>query len=133
MSAITNERGPDRGIVGPPEVHLPESVGWGLASLMIGCTLLPSACVLLAFNVVLFRTGFSNIPIGLAQAGAILGTAGVAALGIASVVFGVKSWSAAYARRESPAFGVAGTLASVVGLVAWLIAGIDLLMIVLSA
>jgi hypothetical protein len=133
MDAITTAREPSRAITAPTSLPLSDSVGWGLSSLLIGCTLLISSCALLVFNVLLFRTGFAGIPIGLAQAGAMIGTAGVAMLGVAAVVFGVKSWASAYSLRESPALGVAGTLTSAVGLAAWLIAGIDLLMIVLSA
>jgi hypothetical protein len=119
------------------EYHIPETnsvslspgVGWGLAGLLIGCTLLVSACALMVFNVLLFRTGFRGIPVDWAQLGAVIGTGGVALLGIFAVWCGTRGWSSATQRGETAAFGVAGTISAAVGLVAWLIAGIDLLAI----
>ena len=118
---------------GPPSTFtLSASVGGGLASLLIGCTLLVSACVLMVFNVILFTRGLANVPIGLAQIGGLIGTGGVAALGVFAVILGARSWGAAGRSGESGALGAAATVASVVGLIGWLIAGIDLMMILLQ-
>lgn len=100
---------------------------WGLAGLLIGCTLLLSACTLMVFNVILFLSGLNNIPLDLARPAAMVATGGVAALGVLALVFGVRGWAGAARRGESAAFGVAGTAAAAVGLIAWLVAGVDLL------
>lgn len=108
---------------------LPDSAQWGLASLFIGGILIVSACVLMVFSVLFWRTGPVGIPMSLASAGGIIGVTGVFALGIASLIIAVRGWQMAYARRDCPAFALAGTLTSLAGLVAWLIAGIVLLCI----
>jgi hypothetical protein len=110
-------------------VSLSAGTSWGLAALLIGCTLLISACALMVFNVILFQGGLFGIPRDLARLGGTIGVIGVAVLGLLAVIFGVRGWVAAARRGESVAFGVAGTLAAVVGFVAWAIAGIDLLAI----
>lgn len=102
---------------------------WGLAALLIGCTLLVSACVLMVFNILLFRGGLMGIPLDLARPAGLGAVLGVAAFGASSVWFGLRGWSESGRRGESQAFGVAGTGASLVGLVAWLVAGVDLLAI----
>jgi hypothetical protein len=119
------------------EYHFPESnsvslspgVGWGLAALSIGCSLLISACVMMVFNVLLFQGGLAGIPKELAQIGGVIGMISVTILGICAVIWGYRGWSAAVRKSESTALSVAGTVVAVVGLVAWLIAAIDLLAI----
>jgi hypothetical protein len=113
----------------PPESRFPPGPAWGLAALLIGCTLLLSACVLMVFNVLLFRGGLGGIPLALARPAAVVAVSGVALLGLCAVVFGFRGWSGAVRGGESPAFGVAGSAAAVVGLIAWLVAGADLLAI----
>jgi hypothetical protein len=49
-----------------------------------------------------------------------------------ALLFGVLAWQQAYAARSSPALGVAGMAASLAGLVAWLIAAVDLISILNS-
>ncbi|HVL12003.1 MAG TPA: hypothetical protein VM529_05530 [Gemmata sp.] len=110
-------------------VSLSAGVAWGLVALLIGCTLLISACALMVFNVILFRGGIAGIPRELAQIGGLVAVIGVAAFGVLAVVFGFRGWNAASRSGEPTAFGVAGTLAAVVGFVGWAIAGIDLLAI----
>jgi hypothetical protein len=119
----------DYGVPTSGSVSLSPGTGWGLAGLLIGCTLLVSSCVLMVFNELLFARGLQGIPMDLAHAGAVIGVAGVAVLGVLAVVSGARGWAAASRREESVALGVAGTAAGLVGLVAWLIAGIDLLAI----
>lgn len=109
-------------------VSLSTNTAAGLAGLLIGCTLLVSACVLMVFNVILFSRGLRGVPIELARVGGAVGVCGVALLGALAVVLGLRSWFGAR-RGESSALGIAATAASAVGLVAWLIAGIDLVMI----
>jgi hypothetical protein len=122
---------------GQPVVRVPlpgftGAAQWGLASVLVGCTLLVAACVLLVFNVLLFRAGPAGIQIGLAFAGALLGALAVSALGLASLLFGVRGVQQAYAEGSSPALAVAGLGASLAGLAAWLIAAIDLIAILYS-
>jgi hypothetical protein len=123
---------PGQADVRVPSTGFTSAAQWGLASLLLGCTLLVAAGVLLVFNVLLFRGGPFGIPTGLALAGGLIGTLAVSALGLASLVFGVRGWQQAYTDGSSPALGVAGTGASCAGLVAWLIASIDLIMILVS-
>jgi hypothetical protein len=111
----------------PTALTLSPGTAAGLAGLLIGCTLLLSACVLMVFNVILFSRGLRGVPIALAQIGGVIGVAGVALLGGLAVVLGLRSWVSG--PGESATLGAAATAASAVGQVAWLIAGIDLLMI----
>ncbi len=112
-------------------ISLSPSTGAALSALLIGCALLISACVLMAFNVLLFRGGLRGIPIGLAQFGAVLGIGSIAVLGLVAIVLGIRGWAAAR-EGESRAVGVAGTAAGIGGWVAWMIAGINLLIILFS-
>ena len=111
-------------------VSLSQGASWGLVALLIGCALLISSCVLMVFNILLFRGGLGGIPLDLARFGGAIAVVGVAAFGVLAIVFGVRGWNAASRGGESTAFGVAGTLAAVVGFVGWVIAGLDLLMLV---
>jgi hypothetical protein len=113
----------------PPQQPLGDAAQWGLASLLIGGVLILASCITLVFNVLLWRTGPAGIPIGLAYAGGIIGTVVVLALGIVGIVFGVRGWLRASSDRACAALPVAGTLTSLVGVVTWLVAAIDLLMI----
>ena len=49
---------------GTPGTGFGGAAQWGLASLVIGCTLLLAACATLVFNVLLFRTGPAGIETG---------------------------------------------------------------------
>ena len=110
-------------------MSLSQGVSSGLVALLIGCALLISSCALMVFNIVLFQGGLAGIPLDLARLGGVIAVVGVAAFGILAIVFGVRGWNAASRAGESTAFGVAGTLAAIVGFVGWVIAGLDLLMI----
>src|SRR5438034_741314 len=88
------------------------SSAWGLSALLIGCTLLLSACTLMVFNAILFRAGMFGIPMDLARAAGIIGVIGVAALGLVAVFCGVRGWLTALGGRGAVGFGVAGTAAS---------------------
>jgi hypothetical protein len=120
----------------PPDatthVSLSPSASAGLASLIIGCTLLVAACIMMAFNVILFTRGLRGIPYGLALFAAVLGVVSVAAVGVVAVALGLRGWGFATRTRESAALTVAGSAAAAGGLIGWLIAGINLLIILLS-
>ncbi len=105
------------------------AAAWGFSALLIGCTLLLAACTLMVFNVILFHGGFAGIPVELARAAGLIGVLGVALLGIFSVGFGFRGWVMSRDDRGPSGLGIAGTAMSAVGLVAWLIAGGDLLAI----
>jgi hypothetical protein len=113
------------------QVSLSPCAGAGIASLAIGCAMLLSACVLMAFNVVLFRGGLWGIPIPLALIGTVIGVGSITALGVFATVLGIRGWNAAR-EGESKAPAVAGTFAAAGGLVAWVIAGTNLFMILLG-
>jgi hypothetical protein len=124
-------------LAGQPDFRAPitgftSAVQWGLASILIGCTLLVTASVVLVFNVLLFHGGPAGIPTGLALAGGLIAALVVSALGLASLLFGVRGWQEAYASSSSPGLSIAGVGASVVGLVAWMIVAIDLIAILTS-
>lgn len=93
----------------------------GLAALLIGLALFLGACVLEVFNVLLFRGGMGGIPRDLATIGGFVGCGAVALLGLFAVV-----------RAFRTGFGALAPLAAGVGLVAWLIASINLMMILLD-
>jgi hypothetical protein len=123
--------------VGQPDVRTPitgftSAVQWGLASVLIGCTVLVTASVVLVFNVLLFHGGPVGIPTGLALAGGLIATLVVSGLGLAGLSFGVRGWQQAYAEGSSPGLSIAGVGASVTALAAWLIVAIDLVAILLS-
>ncbi|MBN9120905.1 MAG: hypothetical protein J0I06_17430, partial [Planctomycetes bacterium] len=86
-------------------LSLSRSTSAGLAGLLIGCTLLVSACVLMVFNVILFSRGMRGVPEELARIGGVIGVLGVALLGALAVLLGLRSWGTAR-RGESRALGV---------------------------
>jgi len=102
---------------------------WGLASLVIGSVIFLASPVLLAFNTLLAHGGRFGLPMGLVWTASIVGFVTVLALAIASVAFGVRGWMMSRRMREPLALGVAGTLMSAAALVGWLIAGIDLIIV----
>ena len=114
---------------GSNSFSLSPGVSGGLAALLIGCTLLISACALMVFNVLLFSRGLRGIPRDAAQFGGVVGVVGVALFGLVAVGLGIHGWVAAAKRGEATALGIAGTAAALIGFVGWAIAGIDLLAI----
>lgn len=97
----------------------------GLGALLIGLALFLRACVLEVFNVVLFRTGFGGIPRNLSVLGGFVGCGAVALLGVFAAVQGFRAGGRG-------GFGALAPLAASVGLIAWLIASINLMMILLD-
>jgi len=112
-----------------PRVGLSGSVQWGFASLLIGCTVILGSVVTLVFNVALFRGGPAGIPVTLAFGAGVIAVIVGALLAIASIIFGIRGWLHAVAERSTPALAAAGTTASIAGLLFWIIAGVDLIMI----
>lgn len=119
----------DSPLTGPATRVKSTSQSWGISALAIGCTLLLSSCTLMIFNLLLFNQGPLGIPITLARIVGMIAVIGISLLGLASVTFGIRSWRDSASNGDSVGFGVAGTLTSFVGLVAWLIAGGDMLII----
>lgn len=119
----------DYGVGGSSGVSLTPGAAGGLSALLVGLALLVSACALMVFNVILFGIGMRGIPVEAARVGGVIGVVGVALLGLLGVVVGIRAWAAAARNRESLALGGLGTAAAVVGLVGWLIAGVDLVLI----
>jgi hypothetical protein len=114
-----------------PEARQPFGCGaqWGLASLVIASVIFLASPVLLAFNTLLSHGGHYGMPMGLVWTASIVGFVFVLALTIASLVFGVRGWMLSRQMREPLALGVAGALMSVTALISWLIAGIDLIIV----
>ena len=102
---------------------------WGLASLVIGSVIFLASPVLLTFNTLLAHGGRFGMPMGLVWTASIIGLVVLMSLVIASVAFGIRGWLMSRRQRQPVAFGVAGTLMSVAGLLSWLIAGIDLIIV----
>ncbi len=128
---MPGEASPERQIALPGAMS--KSAQWGLASLLTGGTLLITSAITLVFNV-LFLSQALHMRLAMAWiiAGTILALAGVVGLSVASVVFGILGWRTAFVERQPPALPLAGTLMSLVALLAWLIVGIDLVAILIS-
>jgi hypothetical protein len=110
-------------------LSLSPGVGWGLSGLIIGCTLLVAGCTLMVFNVIFFAVGMGGVDQEWAQRGGVIGVVGMALFGLFGIWCGARGWAAARRTNDSAALGIAGTVAGFAGLIAWLIAGIDLLAI----
>jgi hypothetical protein len=95
------------------------SQGWGLAGLLIGCSLVVAGPIMMVFGVLLEerRLGF---PLGLALLATGLAMGVVALLGVLGMVCGLRGWNRSIAQNESTSLGVAGTWASLIGLLVWL-------------
>lgn len=109
---------------GAPASERNADLARGLGALLIGLALLLGACVLEVFNVLLFRSGFRGIPLDLARVGGIVGCGAVALLGLFALIQGF--------RAGRGGFGALAPLAAGVGLIAWLIASINLIMILVG-
>jgi hypothetical protein len=107
---------------GPPAGARDADFARGLGALLIGCALFVGACVLEVFNVLLFRGGMRGIPREPSVVAGFVGCGAVALLGLFAAVKGAGA-----ARRTG--FGSLAPLAATVGLIAWLIASINLLAI----
>lgn len=105
---------------------------WGLSSLILGGFLALGAPVVLIFNVMIWLTIPRAIPPQFTQ---LLFYVGIFAMVVVvlmcliSLSFGMKAWRAASYTGQPTGFAVAGTLASLVALGAWIFVGIDLIMI----
>jgi hypothetical protein len=135
-SAPVDPRNVEKPLVRPGErgrlTGIDGAVSWGLASLLIGCTVLLAGCTTMVFAVLLFRAGPSGLPTALCFAAGLIGSLAIFVLALASLVFGALGWQSAHAHGSSPALGVAGVAASAVGLVTWLIAAITLIVLLAS-
>jgi hypothetical protein len=108
---------------------------WGLASLALGCTLMVMAPTMLVLNTLLFTGGAQRMrptDVALARIGIFAGTGAVFLLGLAGLTFGVIGLGGALRHKQPAALGLGGTLASLVGLLLWGIAGANALIVILS-
>ena len=80
----------DFGPPSPTQLSLSTGTAGGLAGLLIGCSLLISACALMVFNILLFSHGFRGIPRDLAKLGGVVGVLGICA-------WASWAWSVAFA------------------------------------
>jgi hypothetical protein len=105
---------------------------WGLASLLLGAMLSVTALLMLVLNVLLGTMAPQIMGPGdvhLATVGACFGVAavvGVASFGMAAASFGLTS---AIRRRQPAALPLAGIVACALALLLWLVATVDLFMV----
>jgi hypothetical protein len=107
----------------------------GLASLMIGCTLLVMAAILMIFALELFQHGGDGnrtFNLALAIVFAIASLVTVAGLGVVGIVCGHLGWRQAAVEHSSVVLPMTGVLASSIGFTVWLCAGLHLLAILFS-
>jgi hypothetical protein len=105
---------------------------WGLSSLIMGSFLALGAPVVLIFNVILWLAIPRAIPPQFTRLLFYIGIFAmvfVLVLCLLSLSFGVRALRSARYTGQPAGFGVAGILASVTALGAWLFVGIDLIMI----
>ena len=105
---------------------------WGLASLLMGGFLALMAPIMLISNIQLFQGAASLLgptELWLANAAAIVGTIGVLALCITSIVFGVRGMRRAQWFDMPMGIPLAGVLISIAAVFIWVIVGVDLIMI----
>jgi hypothetical protein len=69
---------------------------------------------------------------GLAWTASMIGWSVVLILAFVSIGFGVYGWTLCRRSGQSVAFGVAGTIMSATAALGWLIAGIDLILVLAS-
>jgi hypothetical protein len=101
----------------------------GLASLMVGCAIGLASPITIVAAAVTFHHGPHGIPTVLAFVGGLIGVIIVAAGAVVSLIFGIYGWLRAGRQRASLVLPMAGTAASAVGLLVWIIAAIVLLMV----
>src|SRR5437588_12119678 len=121
MSNITTPFG-ERPRSEPIEVPDRRGAEWGLASVLIGATLVLGSPVLLIVNILLAvpgprALGMNPPEIRLATIGFAITLGLCLMLGVAGVVFGAYSMAAARSRGQSIALGLTGLLVCAVGLV----------------
>jgi hypothetical protein len=93
------------------------------------------ALALLVLSALIFTGALHELSatdVALARVAILVGTAAVMLLGFASVVFGVVGLGTALRGRQSVALPLAGFLASLVGVLLWLIATVDTLCVIFS-
>ena len=107
---------------------------WGLASLLMGGML--SVLSLLTFLINISLWGYSRAGISLSPGevqavfiGAIFGAVIVPAICLAGIVFAIRSLASAFRREQPSALGWAGLLMSILALLLWIAAFVDLFMI----
>ena len=105
---------------------------WGLASLVIGSVILLASPVLLAFNTIFAHSGRYGLPLGLAWTASMIGWSALLILAGVNVWFGIHGWRLSRQHNQPVAFGVAGTLMAGAAVLGWLIAGIDLILVLAS-
>ncbi len=105
---------------------------WSLAALAIGSVIFVASPILLAFNTILANGNHYGIPMGLAWTASMIGWSAVVIVAFVNLGFGIYGWSQCRYTGHSVAFGVAGTIMSAAGALGWIIAGIDLIIVLAS-
>ncbi|HZZ74085.1 MAG TPA: hypothetical protein VFE24_17665 [Pirellulales bacterium] len=120
----------------PFETHVSASIGsslqWGFVSLVIGSVIFMASPVLLLFNTILAHGGRFGIPMGLAWTASMIGLTAILAVAIASLVFGILAWSRSRREQQCVALPVGSVLMNVAALISWIIAGVDLIVVLAS-
>jgi hypothetical protein len=109
-----------------------DGTAWGLASLGLGAALLLAAPITLVFNVILWRTDHSGLPVVPALLGAVLALLMMLGLACCGIVFGMTGRRIDRDYRQPSPLATAGLLASVAAMILWIIVGVDLLVILWS-
>ncbi|HKD38317.1 MAG TPA: hypothetical protein VKB78_15995 [Pirellulales bacterium] len=119
-----------------PDIKAIERFGagpqWGIASMAIGGMIFIASPILLAFNTIFANGSRYGVPIGLAWTASMIGWSLVLVLAFVSIGIGVYGWTVSRRSGRSVAFGVAGTVMSAAAALGWLIAGIDLILVLAS-
>lgn len=111
-----------------------DGTNWGLASLLIGCTFILMAPLLLIVSIQMAAYGPATLnmnptTIDLAATGMYLGIAVGGFVIVCSIIFGILGIALARSQGRSVALGVAGLFASIFGLVVIVVAVVDLIMV----
>lgn len=117
-------------VSGPPD----QSAPWGVASMVIGGVLIVSSPIILIVNILMAAFGpralrMDRMDIFLASSGFQLALVLLLLLGLSGLGFGIRSLVSARSEHQSIAFGLAGLLLCVVGVLALLIVGADSVMV----
>lgn len=104
---------------------------WGLASVLIGCTMVLAAPTTMVFNVLLWHFGPANLDRRLAFAGSIVGLSALLFVCLFGIGAGYVGCTQQKGWRPSP-LPMAGFVISLTAFVLWIVVAVDLMAIIES-